>query len=62
MYVLVSRTEAGQLSKSRKKILATTYKHFSESLYVSLLHEHRGDDGMEVSGEFMCFQNGSIGA
>ena len=31
---MLSRTQAEQLSKSRKKILATTYKPFSESLYI----------------------------
>ena len=31
---MLSRTQAGQLGKSRKKILATTYKPFSESLYI----------------------------
>ena len=39
MFVLLSRTQAGpgqaeQLSKSRKKFLATTYKHFPGALYI----------------------------
>ena len=33
MYVLLSRTQAEQLSKSRKTFLATPYKPFSRSLY-----------------------------
>ena len=33
MQILLSRTQAEQLSKSRNKILATTYKPFSRSLY-----------------------------
>ena len=33
MYFLLSRTQAEQLSKSRKKLLASTYKHFPGALY-----------------------------
>ena len=33
MYVLLSRMQAEQLSKSRMKILAATYKPFSEAPY-----------------------------
>ena len=33
MQILLSRTQAEQVSKSRNKLLATTYKPFSRSLY-----------------------------
>ena len=35
MQILLSRTQADHVSKSSNKFLATTYKPFSRSLYVS---------------------------
>ena len=40
LYVLLSRTQSEQLSNSKKKILATTYKPFRESLYMELEFSH----------------------
>ena len=59
LYVLLSRTQAEQLSKSRKKFLATTYKNVFASLYLDYVRV----DAMHSFNSIISWRNeaGNVG-